>query len=82
MLYPFRSFEKTLRILPVLSVPRVLPVLPALLLAALLLSGCHNAGTPESVVPLVQMEYLDRGTIAVKTGDGIYLSWRLSGAGP
>ena len=26
-----------------------------------------------------QMEYLDRGTVAVKTNDGVYLSWRLLG---
>lgn len=29
-------------------------------------------------VPL-QMEYLDRGTVAVKTDEGVYLSWRLLG---
>ena len=26
-----------------------------------------------------QMEYLDRGTVAVKSGSGVYLSWRLLG---
>lgn len=26
-----------------------------------------------------QMEYLDRGTVAVKSGTNVYLSWRLFG---
>lgn len=33
-------------------------------------------------LPPLQMEYLDRGTAAVKTGEGIFLSWRLLGTEP
>lgn len=32
-----------------------------------------------AVTAPAQMEYLDRGTVAVKTKDGVYLSWRLLG---
>ena len=33
-------------------------------------------------LPPLQMEYLDRGTAAVKTGEGVFLSWRLLGTEP
>ena len=33
----------------------------------------------EAAGDVVQMEYLDRGTVAVRTDGGIYLSWRLLG---
>ena len=33
----------------------------------------------EAAGEAVQMEYLDRGTVAVKTDGGVYLSWRLLG---
>lgn len=33
----------------------------------------------EAAGDIVQMEYLDRGTVAVETDDGVYLSWRLLG---
>lgn len=36
----------------------------------------------EAVQAERQMEYLQRGTVAVRTGDGIYLSWRLLGTEP
>lgn len=38
-----------------------------------------SAVTATVEYPLTQMEYLDRGTVAVKTSDGVYLSWRLLG---
>ena len=33
-------------------------------------------------LPPLQMEYLDRGAAAVKTGEGVFLSWRLLGTEP
>lgn len=33
----------------------------------------------EAAGDVVQMEYLDRGTVAIRTDGGIYLSWRLLG---
>ena len=56
----------------------------ALLIIILFFSGislfvCRNAGVPDRDIPSVQMEYLDRGTIAVMTDKGVYLSWRLLG---
>ena len=45
-----------------------------------------SAGTApddaSSLLPPLQMEYLNRGTVAVKTGDGVFLSWRLLGTEP
>ena len=38
-----------------------------------------SAVTATAEYPLTQMEYLDRGTVAVQTSDGVYLSWRLLG---
>jgi rhamnogalacturonan endolyase len=35
-----------------------------------------------SVLPLRQMERLDRGLVAVKTAGGVFLSWRLLGSDP
>jgi len=34
---------------------------------------------PVSVIPPRKMEYLNRGLVAVKTGEAVYLSWRLLG---
>ncbi|MBQ8301519.1 MAG: rhamnogalacturonan lyase, partial [Clostridia bacterium] len=36
--------------------------------------------TTQAEEPAKQMEYLDRGTVAVVTGDGVYISWRLLGS--
>ena len=33
----------------------------------------------DNEVTAKQMEYLDRGTVAVKVSGGVYLSWRLLG---
>ncbi|MCD8181462.1 MAG: leucine-rich repeat protein [Firmicutes bacterium] len=48
----------------------------ALMLTAVPTACAESAGTAE--LP-AQMEYLDRGTVAVKTSGGVYLSWRLLG---
>ena len=43
-------------------------------------SPAGQAGvTAEAARTPVQMEYLDRGTVAVMTDEGVYLSWRLLG---
>lgn len=49
-----------------------------LLPAALLFITKEKRTGKEPVVP-VQLEYLDRGTVAVKTEEGVFLSWRLLG---
>lgn len=50
-----------------------------LFLSGILLFGCRKTLILDSVVSSVQMEYLNRGTIAVMTDNGVYLSWRLLG---
>ncbi len=45
----------------------------AAIMAVSVIGISASAGEP------VQMEYLDRGTVAVKTTGGVYLSWRLLG---
>ena len=41
--------------------------------------GSNVGSEPNVVTEPVQMEYLDRGTVAVKINNGVYLSWRLLG---
>ena len=53
--------------------------LSGMVLSASLLFIFSSAGDPEHAKISVQMEYLDRGTIAVMTDKGVYLSWRLLG---
>ena len=44
-------------------------------------AGTASDDTSPHLAPL-QMEYLDRGAAAVKTGEGVFLSWRLLGTEP
>ena len=51
-----------------------------LLMSAILFIFAVKAKTPKNVHSIpAQLEYLDRGTVAVKTDQGVYLSWRLLG---
>ncbi|MBR2989919.1 MAG: hypothetical protein IKF51_00485 [Solobacterium sp.] len=42
-------------------------------------SRMNDFRCPETESDTLQMEYLDRGTVAVKTDSGVFLSWRLLG---
>ncbi|MBP3902085.1 MAG: hypothetical protein J6D53_11650, partial [Blautia sp.] len=53
--------------------------IPILLLLGTLLVLSRHPGVSENEIPPVQMEYLDRGTVAVMTDGGVFLSWRLLG---
>lgn len=51
-------------------------------LAILLLVQCFILSTPQwqvTAAPARQMENLDRGVVAVKVGNGVFISWRISG---
>ncbi|MCH5212580.1 MAG: rhamnogalacturonan lyase [Oscillospiraceae bacterium] len=52
----------------------------AMAITAIPITGAVTAFADDIAVPQpVQMEYLDRGTVAVKIDNGVYLSWRLLG---
>src|SRR4051812_34709132 len=54
------------------------PVMAALVLAG---PGVVSAASPDRHGRhAVQLEYLDRGLVAVRTTDGAFLSWRLRGS--
>ena len=49
-----------------------------LALSAFIMLGASSRLRKKVEAP-IQMEYLDRGTVAVKIEDGVFLSWRLLG---
>ncbi|MGN0108451.1 MAG: bacterial Ig-like domain-containing protein [Hominilimicola sp.] len=51
----------------------------AMLASALPFAAVSFADTASTNTSARQMEYLDRGTVAVKVSSGVYLSWRLLG---
>ena len=57
----------------------ILLMLVLLITAFLLFSAVRANLAKKATTPPVQMEYLDRGTVAVKTEEGVFLSWRLLG---
>ena len=53
-----------------------------LVIIALVCSACSVREQAPHVIAPAQMEYLDRGLVALETPDGVYLSWRLLGTEP
>jgi len=49
---------------------------------ALVAAGVARLDTASAAASVRQMEYLDRGLVAVKVAGGVYLSWRLLGNEP
>jgi hypothetical protein len=51
----------------------------ALVLSGAAAAGAHGKGPGHGRPGAVQLEYLDRGLVAVPTSEGVFLSWRLLG---